>query len=115
MEVQTETSSTEPTQKKLTEIDEESPIIEKSVSKHTNPIIKKCIDSKKYILTVIVVIIIGFILCNAYKQFCNNRIKEPYINEQPKTHPQSDTSFDMDLEVKKLIKLQEEYLSNLKK
>jgi len=114
MEAQTETSSIKTTQKDE-ERSEESPIIESKSSKHTNPILKKCIDSQKYILAVIAVIIIGFILYNAYKQFCDNRVKEPYINEQPKTHPQSDTSFDMDLEVKKLIRLQEEYLSNLRK
>jgi hypothetical protein len=56
-----------------------------------------------------------YFLYNAYVSFYNNR-KEPFLLQQPRTDTQSDKNditFDMDIEIKKLIQLQEKYLEQL--
>ena len=71
-----------------------------------------------YVLSFIVICIVIYFLYNAYVSFYNNR-KEPFLLQQPRTDTQSDKTdktditFDMDIEIKKLIQLQEKYLEQL--
>jgi hypothetical protein len=70
----------------------------------------------RYALIVCAAILVIYLFYNAYKSFINNQHEE-FVNHQPRTDPQSDKSndimFDMDIEIKKLIKLQEKYLSQI--
>lgn len=68
-----------------------------------------------YLLALIVICLVIFMLYHAYSCFCENQDIEPYINEQPRTDPQSDKAFDVDQEVKKLLQLQEQYLEQLQR
>ena len=69
----------------------------------------------KYVIPILIVCIVVFVFYQAYVRFYENQHSEPYINPQPRTDPQSDKSFDVDAEVKKLIQSQEKYLAELQK
>jgi hypothetical protein len=99
------------------------------ISKKEEPIEEKLTDEKssevesskgmyiRYALIVCAVLLVIYLLHNAYKSFRSNQ-HENFINHQPRTDTQSDKPndimFDMDIEIKKLIKLQEKYLSQIK-
>ena len=71
-----------------------------------------------YLLIAVVIVLIVFIIYHSYTCFYKNQendIFESYINEQPRSDPQDDKSFDVSVEVKKLIQLQEQYLAKLQR
>ena len=67
------------------------------------------------LLAFIVICLVLFLMYHAYSCFCINQETEPYINEQPRSDVQADKEFDVDIEVKKLTDLQEEYLEKLQR
>jgi hypothetical protein len=82
---------------------------EPSVERNSEEIKK---DYMTYVLSFVVICIVVYLLYNAYLSFCNNR-NESFLQQQPRTDTQSDKNditFDMDIEIKKLIQMQEKYL-----
>ena len=69
-----------------------------------------------YFLAFIVVCLILVFLYYKYKCFQSNRctkIQQPFVIRQPRSDTQTDKSFDMDEEVRKLTMMQEKYLKSL--
>jgi predicted negative regulator of RcsB-dependent stress response len=71
----------------------------------------------KIMLIGVVVIVLLFVVWHSYSCFTTNQLisfPETYVNEQPRTDPQSDDSFDVNDEIKKLIQLQENHLGKIR-
>lgn len=68
-----------------------------------------------YFLTIIVLALILTLFYHAYSCFCANQVElnEGFIEKTIKTGTDSDLSFDVDDEVNKLARMQEQYLSRI--
>lgn len=100
-------------------MDNDSPIIDDTInSLNDKDTAKESPLLYTMMLSVCVVVIILFLIYHSYSCFCNNResdVGESYINEQPRTDIQTDNSFDVDSEVKKLVQFQERHLEKLQR
>lgn len=76
---------------------------------------KKIIDDRtQMILKIIICACILYMFFYSYKCFCSNQsINEEFIEKTIKTGTETDLSFDVDAEVKKLSDMQEKYLVQL--
>lgn len=69
-----------------------------------------------YALIAVVVLLVLYLAYYAYKSFYDNQCDdEGFIEKTIKTGTESDSEFDMDTEVSKLRRLQEKYLSNVRR
>ena len=82
------------------------------------PVSQSRYSSYTYLLSVVVVGLVLYLFYYSYQCFQSNSddmISESFIEKTVKTGPGSDRSFDMNEEVDRLRKLQEDYLASLKK
>jgi hypothetical protein len=67
-----------------------------------------------YLLGTVAVLLVLYIFYYSYTCFCNNQhFDEPFIEKTIKTGIDDDRSFDVDVEVKRLSDIQEQYLRKL--
>jgi len=74
--------------------------------------------SYTYMLVIVIILLLMFLFYHAYSCFHTNQninFLEPYKNGSPRDDPQSDDSFDVEKEVKKLIQMQERFLEKLQR
>lgn len=93
-----------------------SEILEQVSELKSNTIVKSENIKYKYLLYAIIICAIMFLLFHAFTCFQKNKcqdFQEPYINRSTRDDPQVIDSFDVEYEVKKLIKLQEKFLQKL--
>lgn len=72
------------------------------------------IPLQTYLLGAVAILLVLYIFYYSYTCFCDNqRLDEPFIEKTIKTGIDDDISFDVDVEVKRLSDLQEQYMRKL--
>ena len=99
---------------------EQSPFMENTTPVPTPVVTKEPEKKKNYVPYIIAAVIVAFVIYVFYYSYSCFQLNqapplEPFIEKTIKTGTETDKSFDIDTEVRRLSDLQEKYLRDLNK